>query len=174
MNTLEKLKMYIENNLENPFFEDFCCMSAPIEQERSFKRSCKIGSINEYVEKEKVEDTFTSLLFSYIDRIHLKDSDIYHKANIDRRLFSKIRSNEFYHPKKETVIALGLALELNIEDFIKLLESASYSLPKNNVSDLIIRFCITEKIYNLIEVNTLLSEYQCPLIGGEAYDRNIE
>lgn len=165
MNTLEKLKIYIENNLEQPLLEEFCFMGASLEQEKCFKRACKVGSLDTFMEQEKLEDTFTSLLLSYIDRMNLKDSDIYHKANIDRRLFSKIRSNSNYHPKKETVIALGLALELNIEDFIKLLESASYSLPKNNVSDLIIRFCITEKIYNLIEVNSLLSEYQCPLIG---------
>lgn len=165
MNTLEKLKLYIEDNLEIIFFEDACSLSEPIEEKTMFKRACKVGSLSTYVEEQKEEETFTSLLFSYIDRNNLKDSEIYHKANIDRRLFSKIRSNSNYHPKKETVIALGLALELNIEDFIKLLESASYSLPKNNVADLIIRFCITEKIYDLIEVNTLLSEYECPLIG---------
>ena len=160
MNTLEKLKQYIEANLEETIF-----MSAlPLECDMAIpKRACKIGSIQEYMEKEKEDNTFTSLLFSYIDSKGLKDSDIYHKANIDRRLFSKIRSNEFYHPKKETVIALELA----IEDFEKLLTSASYSLPKNNVFDLIIRFCVTEKIYNLIEVNALLSEYLCPLLGNE-------
>ncbi len=164
MNTLEKLKQYIEANLEETIF-----MSAlPLECDMAIpKRACKIGSIQEYMEKEKEDNTFTSLLFSYIDSKGLKDSDIYHKANIDRRLFSKIRSNEFYHPKKETVIALGLALELAIEDFEKLLTNASYSLPKNNVFDLIIRFCVTEKIYNLIEVNALLSEYLCPLLGNE-------
>lgn len=162
MNTLEKLKSYIDNHLEESTHMSFyeCDMAMP-------KRMCKIGSIKDYVEKVKEEETFTSLLFSYIDKKKLKDSDVYHKANIDRRLFSKIRSDDNYHPKKETVIALGLALELPIQEFEKLLESASYSLPKNNVFDLIIRFCIIENIYDLIEVNTLLSEYQCSLIGSE-------
>lgn len=162
MNTLEKLKIYIDNNLEEVALMSYCeCdMAMP-------KRMCKVGAIQDYVEKEKEEETFTSLLLSYIDKKGVKDSDIYHKANIDRRLFSKIRSNELYHPKKETVIALGLALELPIQEFEKLLESASYSLPKNNVFDLIIRFCVIEKIYNIIEVNSLLSEYLCPLLGNE-------
>ncbi len=161
MNTLEKLKIYLDTNLEEVSFQSAQCF----ECDMAFpKRMCKVGSINDYVENEINDNTFTSLLLSYIDKKGLKDSDIYHKANIDRRLFSKIRSNEFYHPKKETVIALGLSLELSIEEFEKLLESASYSLPKNNVSDLIIRFCIMEKIYNVIEVNSLLSEYQCPLL----------
>lgn len=161
MNTLEKLKIYINQNLEEPPLMSFyeCDMAMP-------KKMCRVGSIKEYVEMTKEKDTFTSLLFSYIDKKGLKDSDVYHKANIDRRLFSKIRSDNYYHPKKETVIALGLALELSIQDFEKLLESASYSLPKNNIFDLIIRFCVIENIYDLIEVNTLLSEYQCSLIGN--------
>lgn len=161
MNTLEKLKIYIDNNLEETTFMNFyeCDMSLP-------KKMCRVGSIKDYVEKEKEGETFTSLLFSYIDKKGLKDSEVYHKANIDRRLFSKIRSDNNYHPKKETIISLGLALELSIQDFEKLLESASYSLPKNNVFDLIIRFCVIENIYDLIEVNTLLSEYQCSLIGN--------
>lgn len=164
MNTLEKLKQYIESNLEETVF----MRALPLECDMAIsKRACKNGSIQEYMKKEKEDTTFNSLLFSHIDSRGLKDSDIYHRANIDRRLFSKIRNNKFYHPKKETAIALGLALELSIEDFEKLLRSASYSLPKNNIFDLIIRFCITEKIYNLVEVNTLLSEYQCPVIGNE-------
>ncbi len=162
MNTLEKLKIYIDNNLEEPPLYS----SLSLECDMALPKRKKI-SIKEFVEKIKEEQTFTSLLFSYIDKKGLKDSDVYHKANIDRRLFSKIRSDNFYHPKKETVIALGLALELTIQEFENLLESASYSLPKNNVFDLIIRFCVIEKIYDLIEVNALLSEYQIPLIGSE-------
>ena len=118
-------------------------------------------SLPEYLEQKLDNNNFQKTLFYFIDKTNKKDSDIYNKAFIDRRLFSKIRSDETYHPTKQTIISLGLALELNIEEFEKLLQSASYSLPKNNYFDLIIRFCIEEKIYNIIEVNTLLHEYNC-------------
>lgn len=68
-----------------------------------------------------------------------------------------------YHPSKETVILLGLSLELNEEQVEELLNSASYSLPKNNVYDLIIRFCFVEGIYELKKVNELLDSYNCKL-----------
>ena len=77
---------------------------------------------------------------------------------MDRRLFSKLRNPE-YHPSKETVILLGIALELNedeIEDFLK---SASYSLPRNNKYDLIIRFFFINKVYDIMRINSILDEY---------------
>mgnify|MGYP003314692664 CR=1 FL=1 len=68
-------------------------------------------------------------------------------------------------PSKETVILLGLALELKENEIEELLNSASYSLPKNNVYDLIIRFCFIERIYDLKEVNNLLDSYECKLFS---------
>ena len=108
---------------------------------------------------------FQKLLFKYIDDKNLKDSDVYNKVHIDRRLFSKIRSDINYHPSKETVILLGLSLELNEQEIEELLSSASYSLPKNNYYDLIIRFCFIEKIYKISEVNKLLESYNCKLFS---------
>ena len=118
-------------------------------------------SLSNYLDQKLDANNFQKTLFSFIDKTNKKDSEIYNKAFIDRRLFSKIRNDETYHPTKQTIISLGLALELNITDFETLLEIASYSLPKINYFDLIIRFCIEEKIYNIIEVNTLLHEYNC-------------
>lgn len=105
------------------------------------------------------------MLFKFIDEKNLKDSDVYNKVHIDRRLFSKIRSDSNYHPSKETIILLGLSLELNEDEIDKLLESASYSLPKNNHYDLIIRFCFINKIYKLTDVNDLLDEYHCKMFS---------
>lgn len=85
--------------------------------------------------------------------------------HIDRRLFSKIRSNIDYHPSKDTIILLGLSLKLNEKELEELLNSASYSLPKNNIYDLIIRFCFIEKIYDIKQVNDLLEEYNCKLFS---------
>ena len=121
------------------------------------EREC--SSIDDYIENNKNDNRFQKLLFEYIDERGLKDSDVYNKVNIDRRLFSKIRSNENYHPSKETIILLGISLELNINELQKLLESASYSLPKNNKYDLIIRFCFMEHIYNIDTINEFLYDY---------------
>ena len=105
------------------------------------------------------------MLFKYIDDRNLKDSDVYNRVHIDRRLFSKIRSDINYHPSKETVILLGLSLKLNEQEIEKLLNSASYSLPKNNIYDLIIRFCFIEGIYEISDINDLLEIHNCKLIS---------
>lgn len=119
--------------------------------------------LDNFIETKMDDKNFQTLLFTYIDDRHLKDSDVYNKVNMDRRLFSKLR-NEDYHPSKETVILLGLALELSISELEDLLLSASYSLPINNYFDLIIRFCFKNKIYNVLEVNELLEDYNCKII----------
>lgn len=122
-------------------------------------------SITDYITNNKEEETFQTKLFSYIDKNNLKDSDVYNKVNIDRRLFSKIRSNRDYHPSKETVILLGLALELTETEIEDLLKSASYSLPMNTTYDLIIRFCFKEHIYNINQINDFLYDHDCKTLS---------
>lgn len=102
--------------------------------------------------------TFNERLFLLIDRTEQHDSDIYKKARIDRRLFSKIRCNEKYIPSKKTVIALCLALELS-RDEADLLSSAGYSLSPANDYDLIIAFCIDKKIYDFFDINEVLLHF---------------
>ena len=121
--------------------------------------------IENFINKSITDTSFQELLFKYIDEKNLKDSDVYNKVHIDRRLFSKIRSNNQYHPSKDTIILLGLSLKLNEDEIEELLNSASYSLPKNNIYDLIIRFCFVEKIYNIKDVNELLAIYNCKLFS---------
>ena len=153
MDIKNKLKLYLDSYLK------------PVEEDRGFFRKAKFGavyecceasSINTFINENKDEDTFQTKLFKLIDDRELKDSDVYNKVNIDRRLFSKIRSNKDYHPSKETIILLGLALELNEKEIEDLLESASYSLPMNSTFDLIVRFCFKEHIYNIQSVNDFL------------------
>jgi len=126
---------------------------------------CYSDDINTYINDNKDENKFQKLLFNHIDRRNLKDSDVYNKAHIDRRLFSKIRSDSNYHPSKETVILLGIALELNEDEIEDLLLSASYSLPKNNYYDLIIRFCFKNGIYDIFIINDFLNDYNCKLLN---------
>ena len=175
MNIRKKLKKYLDENLkEERKFLNFakmrtsqlyneCCEE---DEEEINMLSLPVGAsgINTYITNELNENKFQKLLFKFIDDKGLKDSDVYNKAQIDRRLFSKIRSDENYHPSKETIISLATSLELNINELEELLDSASYSLPKNNKFDLIIRFCFLEKIYDIMEINNLLHEYHCDLL----------
>ena len=114
--------------------------------------------IQKYLNQFK-SSSFSELLFSYIDSSGLTDAEVYKKVFIDRKLFSKIRCNENYIPRKENVIKLCLALSLNKEEFDKLLSSAGYSLATNNNFDLIISFCIENNIYDINIVNDYLYTY---------------
>lgn len=114
--------------------------------------------ITKYLNQNKTS-CFNELLFSYIDKSGLTDSEVYKKVFIDRKLFSKIRCNENYIPRKENIIKLGLSLSLNKDEIDELLNSAGYSLTTNNESDLIISFCIENKIYDINIVNDYLYTY---------------
>lgn len=107
---------------------------------------------------ENKDASFNELLFMMIDRTNQKDSDVYKRARIDRRLFSKIRSSKKYIPSKKTVIALCLALELSRDDANVLLSSAGYSLSRSDDYDLAISFCLSRKIYDFDDINELLYE----------------
>lgn len=151
-----KLKDYIDNNLmqekNNVFYGEFICAK-------------KCSNIKDFIDENEQSNNFQTMLFKLIDNKNLKDSDVYNKVHLDRRLFSKIRSDKNYHPSKETVILLAIALELTEKELDELLDSASYSLPKNNKYDLIIRFCFINKIFKLADINELLYEYNCKLFN---------
>ena len=164
MDIKEKLNKYLDLYLK------------PVERGTLFRSSKMVGSsanynyeceadINTYINDNKDDSTFQTKLFKLIDERGLKDSDVYNKVNIDRRLFSKIRSNKDYHPSKETIILFGLALELNEIEIEDLLKSASYSLPMNTTFDLIVRFCFKEGIYSLDKVNEFLYDHGCNVLN---------
>ena len=114
----------------------------------------------EYVISEIKEipltETFQELLFKYIDKSEFTDLEIYKKAHIDRRLFSKIKSDVNYHPSFGTVSLLALSLMLSIENYELLLKSASYSLSTNNIHNIVLRYCFEHKLYDIFYVNNLL------------------
>lgn len=114
--------------------------------------------------REQKKPTFHELLFDLIDRSGGKDSEIYKKAQVDRRLFSKIRSSKKYLPCKKTVIALCLALALSREEADALLRSAGYSLSASEDFDLAIAFCIAKGIYDFDEINGLLDSLGLDLL----------
>lgn len=103
--------------------------------------------------------TFQQNLFKIIDSRGVKDSAVYKKADIDRRLFSKIRADVDYHPSKSTAVKLCLALELGIVETEQLLETAGYCLSLSDTADLVVRYCIEHKTYKLIDVNEALDYF---------------
>lgn len=142
---LKDLNAYIDNNLIRFVSE--------ISHEYKFEDISP--EIDGYI-KKNIKPSFSEVLFEYIDAKGVSDSDIYKKACIDRRHFSKIRSNPYYRVSKNTAICLALALELDKEDANRLLNSAGYSLSYNDKFDLIIQFCIEKKIYDIFYINEIL------------------
>lgn len=111
-------------------------------------------------------ETFQERLFRMIDARGLDDPEVYHRANIDRKLFSKIRSDPAYKPSKTTAIALALALELSLPETQALLGRAGYTLSHSFLFDIIVEACIQKGVFNVLDVNELLFSYDQPLLGS--------
>ena len=108
---------------------------------------------------DDIESTFSEALLNHITAQGKEDYDVYKKANIDRKHFSKIRSNKHYQPKKRTAIALGIALELDLDDFLDFIGKAGYTLSNSSKTDLIIRYFVKNKIYDIFDINAVLFEF---------------
>ncbi|MBO4880298.1 MAG: RNase III inhibitor, partial [Firmicutes bacterium] len=97
-----------------------------------------------------------------------KDSDVYKRARVDRKLFSKIRSNPEYRPSKTTALAFALALHLDLDETNELIGRAGYVLSHSSRADLIAEYFITNGNYDIDALNEVLFAYDLPLIGGVA------
>lgn len=112
-----------------------------------------------------LDESFSTTLLRMIDKRGLKDSEVYKRANMSRQHFSKIRSNPAYQPKKQTVLALAVALELPLDQTRLLLERAGFALTHADKRDVIVEYFIREGIYDIYEINLALYAYDLPLLG---------
>ncbi|MDL2271589.1 hypothetical protein LJC23_00970 [Desulfovibrio sp. OttesenSCG-928-I05] len=111
-----------------------------------------------------IEQSFSTALMKLISAKGKDSVEVYKRAQIDRKLFSKIRSQHNYIPSKKTVIALALALELSLDETNALLEQAGFALSRSILSDVIIEFFISHGKYDIFEINSVLFAYkQTPL-----------
>lgn len=107
----------------------------------------------------EVSETFQETLLRMIDERGLKDPEVYHRANISRKHFSKIRSSRDYHPGKKTVLSFAIALELSLDETVDLLARAGYAFSPSSREDSAIRYFIQEGIYDIYDINVALFEH---------------
>lgn len=140
---------------------------APIADDRMAGMPAPTGAYGDLSSRlNTLDESFQEALFRLIDERGMRDSTCYKRAGVDRKLFSKIRSNPSYRPSKPTAVAFAIALELDLDDADDLLRKAGYALSHSSKFDVIVEYFIVNRRFDLRELNEALYEFDQPLING--------
>jgi len=119
---------------------------------------------------KNLDESFSGMVLRLIDEKGYKDADVYKRAGLDRKLFSKLRSNPDYTPKKATALALCLGLRLSLDEALDLLGKAGYTLSPSSKSDVILRYFLENREYDLDLVNRVLDHFSQPVLGSGTHE----
>jgi O-acetyl-ADP-ribose deacetylase (regulator of RNase III) len=145
-----------------PFDSKVCGDSAAFSYKASFPRPV---AVKEDIIKDQVEEPFAEAVLEIIRKKDLDEVDVYKRANLDRKLFSKLRSNKNYQPSRSTAISLAVGLQLTLTETEELLEKAGYALSKASMADWIVKYYLLHRCYDIITINEALLDHGAKPFG---------